>query len=42
MWNFRMTPTGKQIEVHASRKMIDQKDGFAAAHERTRPIGQVA
>ena len=33
-------PTGKQIEVHAGRKTIDQNDGIAAAHERARAIGQ--
>jgi hypothetical protein len=31
-----MALTGKQIQVHAGRKMIDQNDGIAAAHERAR------
>jgi tetratricopeptide (TPR) repeat protein len=32
--------TGRQVEVHASRKMLDESRGRAAAHRRARHIGQ--
>jgi tetratricopeptide (TPR) repeat protein len=33
-------PAGKQIEVHAGHKMVDENNGLAAAHERARATGQ--
>jgi tetratricopeptide (TPR) repeat protein len=32
--------TGRQVDVHASRKMLDESRGRAAAHKRARRIGQ--
>jgi tetratricopeptide (TPR) repeat protein len=32
--------TGRQIEVHASREMLDESRGLADAHSRARRIGQ--
>ncbi len=36
----QVEPTGLQIEVHASREMLDESYGLADAHSRARRIGQ--
>jgi hypothetical protein len=33
-------PAGKQIEVHAGRKTVEESDGLVAAHGRARATGQ--